>query len=50
MKDAFRIIRSWSVPGGFSYGDDIAAGKVLANELKAKIGRGYSAVYFETAD
>ena len=26
------------IPGGFTYGDDIAAGKVLANELKAKLG------------
>ena len=26
------------VPGGFTYGDDIAAGKVLANELKLKLG------------
>jgi phosphoribosylformylglycinamidine synthase subunit PurQ / glutaminase len=25
------------IPGGFSYGDDIAAGKVLANELKSKL-------------
>ena len=22
------------VPGGFSYGDDVAAGKILANQLK----------------
>jgi phosphoribosylformylglycinamidine synthase I len=27
------------IPGGFSYGDDIAAGKVLANELRFKLGR-----------
>jgi len=26
------------VPGGFTYGDDIAAGKVLANELSRKLG------------
>ena len=26
------------IPGGFSYGDDIAAGRVLANELKVKLG------------
>lgn len=26
------------VPGGFAYGDDISAGKVLANELKWKLG------------
>lgn len=25
-----------AIPGGFSYGDDIAAGKILANELKYK--------------
>jgi phosphoribosylformylglycinamidine synthase len=24
--------------GGFSYGDDIASGKVLANEIKNKLG------------
>ena len=26
------------IPGGFSYGDDIASGKVLANELSLKLG------------
>jgi phosphoribosylformylglycinamidine synthase len=26
------------VPGGFTYGDDIAGGKVLANELRLKLG------------
>lgn len=26
------------IPGGFTYGDDIAAGKVLANELMLKLG------------
>jgi len=26
------------IPGGFTYGDDIGAGKVLANELKLKLG------------
>ncbi len=26
-----------ALPGGFSYGDDIAAGKVLANELRCKL-------------
>jgi phosphoribosylformylglycinamidine synthase subunit PurQ / glutaminase len=26
------------IPGGFTYGDDIAAGKVLANEMKFKLG------------
>jgi len=32
--DNFQIL---AIPGGFSYGDDIAAGKILANELKFKI-------------
>lgn len=27
-----------AVPGGFSYGDDIASGKILANELKNSLG------------
>ena len=27
-----------ALPGGFTYGDDIAAGKVLANELRLKLG------------
>ena len=26
-----------AIPGGFSYGDDIASGKILANELKYKL-------------
>jgi len=26
------------IPGGFSYGDDIAAGKIQANEMKARLG------------
>ena len=26
-----------TLPGGFTYGDDIAAGKILANELKYKL-------------
>jgi len=26
-----------AIPGGFSYGDDVAAGKILANELKNKL-------------
>jgi len=26
-----------AIPGGFSYGDDIAAGKILANELRNKL-------------
>ena len=28
------------LPGGFSYGDDIAAGKILANELRCKLNSG----------
>jgi len=27
-----------ALPGGFSYGDDIASGKILANEIKNKLG------------
>ena len=27
-----------AIPGGFSYGDDIAAGKILANEMRLKLG------------
>lgn len=27
------------IPGGFSYGDDVAAGKILANELRFKLGK-----------
>ena len=27
-----------AIPGGFTYGDDIAAGKVLANELRLRLG------------
>ncbi len=27
-----------AIPGGFTYGDDIASGKILANELKFKMG------------
>ncbi|MFH0912958.1 MAG: phosphoribosylformylglycinamidine synthase subunit PurQ, partial [Candidatus Omnitrophota bacterium] len=26
-----------AIPGGFTYGDDIAAGKILANELRCKL-------------
>jgi phosphoribosylformylglycinamidine synthase I len=32
--DGFSIL---AVPGGFSYGDDLGAGKILANELKYKL-------------
>ena len=31
-----------AIPGGFSYGDDIGAGKVLSNELKYKVWDGIS--------
>jgi phosphoribosylformylglycinamidine synthase len=31
----YRIL---ALPGGFTYGDDIASGKILANELKFKLG------------
>ncbi|MFH1368530.1 MAG: phosphoribosylformylglycinamidine synthase I [Elusimicrobiota bacterium] len=27
-----------AIPGGFSYGDDIASGKILANEIRNKLG------------
>jgi len=33
--DDYQIL---ALPGGFSYGDDIAAGKILANELRFKLG------------
>jgi phosphoribosylformylglycinamidine synthase subunit PurQ / glutaminase len=32
---SYRII---VIPGGFTYGDDIAAGKIMANELRLKFG------------
>jgi phosphoribosylformylglycinamidine synthase I len=35
LLDSFQIL---SVPGGFSYGDDISSGRVLAQEMKAKLG------------
>ena len=35
LLDRFRIL---AVPGGFSYGDDIASGRVLAQEMKARLG------------
>lgn len=37
--DAFHIL---ALPGGFSYGDDISAGKILANELAHKLGEDMS--------
>jgi len=30
-----------AIPGGFSYGDDVAAGKILANELRYKLSQGF---------
>lgn len=33
--DAFAVL---AVPGGFSYGDDISSGRVLAQEMKARLG------------
>jgi phosphoribosylformylglycinamidine synthase I len=33
--DDYRLL---IIPGGFSYGDDIAAGRILANELRFKLG------------
>mgnify|MGYP001174437244 CR=1 FL=1 len=35
LLNEYRIL---ALPGGFSYGDDVAAGRVFANELKCKIG------------
>ena len=32
--DAYHIL---AIPGGFTYGDDISAGKILANQLKYKL-------------
>lgn len=33
--DNYQIL---AIPGGFTYGDDIASGKILANELRYKLG------------
>jgi phosphoribosylformylglycinamidine synthase subunit PurQ / glutaminase len=35
MLDDFQIL---ALPGGFSYGDDVASGKIFANELRFKLG------------
>lgn len=35
LLDQFKI---FMVPGGFAYGDDIASGRVLANEIRRKMG------------
>lgn len=40
LKSGERDLRDYQIlalPGGFSYGDDIAAGKILANELRYKL-------------
>jgi len=37
LLDLFQIL---CIPGGFSYGDDIAAGKILASELVHRLGEG----------
>lgn len=36
--DGFQIL---AVPGGFSFGDDIASGKVLANKLRYRLGESF---------
>jgi phosphoribosylformylglycinamidine synthase len=33
-KDALKEYQILVIPGGFSYGDDVAAGKILANQIK----------------
>lgn len=33
--DRYKIL---AIPGGFTYGDDVASGKVLANELRSSLG------------
>ncbi|MGE5307689.1 MAG: phosphoribosylformylglycinamidine synthase I [Deltaproteobacteria bacterium] len=38
-KKALAEFHILALPGGFTYGDDIAAGKVFANELRFKLGR-----------
>ncbi|MFH1878661.1 MAG: phosphoribosylformylglycinamidine synthase I [Candidatus Omnitrophota bacterium] len=34
--DKYHIL---AIPGGFTYGDDIASGKILANEMKSHLGK-----------
>ncbi|MFH1552918.1 MAG: phosphoribosylformylglycinamidine synthase I [Candidatus Omnitrophota bacterium] len=36
-KSALKKYHILAVPGGFTYGDDVASGKILANELKSKL-------------
>lgn len=33
-KNAFKKFHMLAIPGGFTYGDDVASGKILANEMK----------------
>src|SRR5262245_65718747 len=35
LLDRYQIL---AIPGGFTYGDDVAAGKILANELTTFLG------------
>ena len=42
--DEFQIL---IIAGGFSYGDDVAAGKILANELRSKLGSEFAAFIAE---
>jgi len=34
LLDSFHIL---AIPGGFTYGDDVAAGRIMANEIKCKL-------------
>jgi phosphoribosylformylglycinamidine synthase len=36
--EELRSYQILAIPGGFTYGDDIAAGKILANELRFRLG------------
>lgn len=38
-KRSLRDYQILALPGGFTYGDDIASGKILANEIRYKLGR-----------
>jgi phosphoribosylformylglycinamidine synthase I len=41
--DRQRLLSNYQImviPGGFTYGDDVSAGKILANELRLKLGDG----------
>jgi phosphoribosylformylglycinamidine synthase len=40
MEKKFDDYTILAIPGGFSYGDDIASGKILANELKFRLDEG----------